>query len=65
MEYSNEVWGTGFPGGQYAQEMGLKMNLTEEGNRWYGEYRTHGYPRIHNQGRQRLASVAPRQLSLA
>ncbi|KAG2452608.1 hypothetical protein HYH02_002845 [Chlamydomonas schloesseri] len=36
VEYSNEVWGTGFPGGQYAQEMGLKMNLTEEGNRWYG-----------------------------
>ncbi|KAG2446050.1 hypothetical protein HXX76_000652 [Chlamydomonas incerta] len=36
VEYSNEVWGTGFPGGQYAQEMGLKMNLTEEGSRWYG-----------------------------
>ncbi|GFR45710.1 hypothetical protein Agub_g7119, partial [Astrephomene gubernaculifera] len=36
VEYSNELWHTGFPGGQYAQRMGLAMNLTEEGSKWYG-----------------------------
>eukprot|EP00798_Chlamydomonas_sp_ICE-L_P027890 gene27890-12008_t len=36
VEYSNEVWHTGFPGGQYAQAMGLKMNLTVLGAAWPG-----------------------------
>ncbi|PNH02889.1 Tenascin-X [Tetrabaena socialis] len=36
VEYSNEVWHTGFPGGQYAQAQGLAMNTTEEGAKWYG-----------------------------
>ena len=28
VEYSNEVWGTLFPGGQYAQQQGLAMGLS-------------------------------------
>ncbi|GIL67802.1 hypothetical protein Vafri_21078 [Volvox africanus] len=36
VEYGNELWHTGFPGGRYAQAMGLAMNLTEQGNKWYG-----------------------------
>eukprot|EP00899_Mesostigma_viride_P001814 jgi/Mesvir1/11633/Mv00035-RA.3 len=31
LEYSNEVWHTGFPGGQYAQEEGLRLNLGPQG----------------------------------
>lgn len=37
VEYGNELWHTGFPGGRYAQAMGLALNTTVEGNRWYGE----------------------------
>ncbi|GIL87891.1 hypothetical protein Vretifemale_15933, partial [Volvox reticuliferus] len=36
VEYGNELWHTGFPGGRYAQAMGLAMNLTEQGDKWYG-----------------------------
>lgn len=42
VEYGNELWHTGFPGGQYAQRMGLALNTTEEGARWYGERMMHG-----------------------
>lgn len=37
VELGNELWHTGFPGGQYAQAQGLEMNLTEQGDRWPGE----------------------------
>lgn len=30
VEYSNEVWGSLFPGGQYAQNMGVKLNYTSD-----------------------------------
>lgn len=36
VEWSNEVWHTGFPGGQFAQSEGVRLNMTEEGARWYG-----------------------------
>ncbi|KXZ45525.1 hypothetical protein GPECTOR_53g111 [Gonium pectorale] len=36
VEYSNEVWHTGFPGGKYAQAQGLLLNTTEQGAAWYG-----------------------------
>ena len=30
VEYSNEVWGTLFPGGKYAQKMGLQLKLSTD-----------------------------------
>ncbi|GLC60709.1 hypothetical protein PLESTB_001660900 [Pleodorina starrii] len=36
VEYGNELWHTGFPGGRYAQAMGLKLNTTEQGDKYYG-----------------------------
>lgn len=36
VEYSNEVWHTGFITGQYAQQQGLMLNMTEQGSAWYG-----------------------------
>ncbi|KAG2422805.1 hypothetical protein HXX76_015752 [Chlamydomonas incerta] len=36
VELGNELWHTGFPGGQYAQAQGLAMNLTEQGAKWPG-----------------------------
>lgn len=30
VEYSNEVWGSLFPGGQYAQNMGVRLNYDSD-----------------------------------
>uniref|UniRef100_A0A383V938 EGF-like domain-containing protein n=1 Tax=Tetradesmus obliquus TaxID=3088 RepID=A0A383V938_TETOB len=36
VEWSNEVWHTGFAGGQYAQAEGVRLGMNEEGAKWYG-----------------------------
>eukprot|EP00808_Paulinella_micropora_P006271 g16608.t1 len=37
LEWSNEVWHSGFPGGKYAQEQGLIMGLDKTHTYWFGD----------------------------
>lgn len=36
IEFGNEPWHTGFSAGAYAQELGSRLGMNEEGNSWWG-----------------------------